>query len=317
MKTLPYRTQAYIYMGIFLILVIICAITYFFGKKHYYKRRKLSLGFFALSVVLLVGAGYEAFNTVRAISIAKEVVQPSQNSNTHSNYFEIIGSQKQFNNESYEFQTNKTGSYVLTLKGLRESKIELFTGKGRAFLHKFQTINVEPNEFNHIVLHLQPTQANFHLVLQDPNKTIDVINIKNKSLRYKAIVNKQSKMLPGQKLNLSLVKSSNAGIVNTSNPAIHYLVNKKKSIIQVDYYSNNILLDPGDIIFCLQNITSNKNLRFTNKKLTKSNFKLVFGQNFNFYNPKDHNWYNVRQEMTSANKLNKFVIKAGKNQNYE
>ena len=317
MKTLPYKTQACIYTGIFLLLVIIVVVTYFFGRKTYSKRRKVSITLFILSFLSLIGAGYEVFNIVHAMSIVKEVVSPSKDSNTRSTYFEIMGSQREYNGESYDFKTNSAGSYVLTLKGLKEGKIQLLTGKSDSFLHEFQTINVEPNEITHVVLSVAPTQPSLHLVLKDPNKTIDVVNIKNESKQYQKIVASENKLLPGQKLNSSLVKTHNSQLINKSNSAIHYTVDKNQKITKLEYYSNDILLDPEDIIFCLQNITGSKNLRFSKKRLTKNNFEVSFNQNFNFYNPKTRRWYNVEQVMTKKNKLDKFVVRLGKNTKYD
>lgn len=317
MKTLPYKTQAWIYTGIFLLLVIVCISTCFLGKKAYRKHRKAGIALFILSIMALVGAGYEGFNIVHAISAAKKIVQAPENSNTHSDYFEIMGSQKQFNGESYDFKTNAQGSYILTLKGLKEGKIQLLTGKNSSFLHEFQTVNVEPDEITHVVLHLVPTQANLHLVLKDADKTIDVINIKNQSTAYKKLVARQNQLLPGQKINSSFVKKQNSSLVNKYNSAIHYTVDEKQKITKLEYYSNGILLAPEDIIFCLQSITGNRDLRFSDKKLTKSKFNLTFKQNFNFYNSKTKRWYNVEQVMNKKDsKLSKFIIRAGKNRNY-
>ena len=317
MKTLPYKTQAWIYAGIFLLLVIVCLSTCFLGKKIYRKYRKAGIALFILSILTLVGAGYEGYNIVHAISAAKKIVQAPENSNTHSDYFEILGSQEQFNGESYDFKTNAQGSYVLTLKGLREGKIQLLTGKNDSFLQEFQTVNVEPGEITHVVLHLPPTQANLHLVLKDDNKTIDVINIKNQSTAYKKIVVRQNQLLPGQKINFSFIKKQDSNLVNKYNSAIHYIIDQKQKITKLEYYSRGILLAPEDIIFCLQNITGNQDLYFSDKKLTKSKFDLTFKQNFNFYNSKTKRWYNVEQVMNKKDsKLSKFVIQAGKNRNY-
>lgn len=317
MKTLPYKTQAWIYAGIFLLLVIICASTCFLGGKKYHKQKKLGIILFVLSILSLIGASHMGFKIIKSISASQQVLQAPEDSNTHSDYFEILGSQKQFNGESYDFKTNSKGSYILAIKGLKEGKIQLLTGKNNSFLKKFQTVNVEPGEVTHVVLHLVPTQANFHLVLKDPSKIIDVVNIKNSSDAYKKLVIRQNRMLPGQKINTSFVKKEGSIFINKYNSAIHYTVDKEQKITKLEYYSKGILLAPEDIIFCLQNMTGNKNLRFSDKKLTKNNFKISFNKNFNFYNSKTKCWYNVEQVMNKdSNKLYKFVVRTGKKANY-
>lgn len=314
MKTLPYKTQAWIYAGIFLLLVIICMITCFLGGKKYRKQQIIGIILFVLSILSLAGAAYTGFNIIKSISMAKKVIQVPEDSNTRSDYFEIVGSNSQFNGENYDFKTNSRGSYILEIKGLKEGKIQLLTGKNNSFLKEFQTVNVEPGEITHVVLHLLPTQANLHLVLKDQDKTIDVINIKNQSRAYKRLSIRQNRMLPGQKINSSFV---NSDLINKYNSAIHYTIDDGQKITKLEYYSKGILLAPEDIIFCLQNLTGNQNLQFSDKKLAKNNFKISFNKNFNFYNSKTERWYNVEQVMNKeGSKLNKFIVRVGKNRNY-
>lgn len=179
MKTLPYKTQASIYAGIFLLLALLSIVAYFIARKLTPKHRTSKITLFVLSALLLVGAVYRGYSAIDFFKKAQVALKSPSDSNTHSNYFEIIVPKSAFNEEGFDVKTNKEGSYILTLKGLKEGKVKLLTGKAGQPIKVFQTVNLEPGETTHVILHLKKSQKTMHLVLEDPNKKINVIDIQN------------------------------------------------------------------------------------------------------------------------------------------
>lgn len=179
MQTLPYQVQARIYTGIFLLLAILSIIAYFIAKKVSPKHRIPKIILFVLSGIMLIGAFYQGYSAIKFFEKAKLVLKSPSDSNTHSSYFEIIAPKSAFNEEGFDVKTNREGSYILALKGLKEGKVKLLTGKAGQPLTVFQTVNLEPGETTHVILHLKKSQKSMHLVLEDPNKKIDVIDIQN------------------------------------------------------------------------------------------------------------------------------------------
>lgn len=307
---LTYQEKVYLAFGLALGAILLAIIFIIGATKGKTKRKFFLICGMIFGIIALV-ASYQGWQSLNRLH---ESLSHAALSETRSSFFDIVAKQEDYNGENYQFKTDRAGNYTLKLKGLRVGQVKILSGKKAGFNHLVKKVNVEPNKITRISFFLPPDQSQLSLNLEDDHRTIDVITIFNKSSAYQRYLQKQSNLIPGKKIDLKLVNFKNQRYINQDFPQISYLV-KKKRITELFYQSNNLLLDPKDILECIQKIMDEDNLQFTKQKKTINQFNPNFDQNFNFYSKKGHCWYQVKNYLRDG-KLKYFTIKRGLNTNY-
>lgn len=310
MISLTYQEKVYLAFGLALGAILLAIIFIIWTIKGNQKRKLILTCGIILGIIAL-GASYQGWQSLNRF---RESLPHAALSETRSSFFDIVAKQEDYNGENYQFKTDRAGNYTLKLRGLRVGQVKILAGKKSGFNHLVKKVNVEPNKITKISFSLPAEQTQLSLNLKDEHQTVDVITIFNNSAAYQHYLQKQSNLIPGKEINLNLVSRRNQRYINKDFPQISYLTNKKQ-ITELRYQSNNLLLDPKDILECVQNIWDENNLQFTKQKKTINQFNPTFNQNFNFYSKRCHCWYQVKNYLR-AGKLKYFTIKKGLNPNY-
>lgn len=310
MISLTYQEKVYLAFGLALGAILLAIIFIIWTVKSSQKRKStLTCGI--IFGIIALGASYQGWQSLNRLH---ESLPHAALSETRSSFFDIVAKQEDYNGENYQFKTDRAGNYTLKLKGLRIGQVKILSGKKSGFNHLIKKVNVEPHKITKVSFSLPARQSRLSLNLEDEHQTVDVVTIFNDSTAYRQYLQNQSNLIPGKEIKLNLVTLKNHRYFNKDFTQVSYLV-KNKQITELRYESNNLLLDPKDILECIEKLWDENDLQFTKQKKTINQFNPTFEQNFNFYSKRCQQWYQVKNYLEKGN-LKYFTIKKGLNNNY-